>query len=98
MAPGRYRFIDPDGLFADPEYDLGISMREYNDPLLAGDPVALGRQRAGFLAAQTGRDEQRIWEWGYIERVSTGLLLIKIDKDRAGGLTCLQIAAAWARE
>jgi streptomycin 6-kinase len=97
-APGRYRFVDPDGLFAEPEYDLGISMREYSDPLLAGDPVKLGHQRARFLARQTGRDERRIWEWGYIERVSTGLLLIKVDKDRGGGLAFLQIAAAWAGE
>jgi streptomycin 6-kinase len=97
-APGRYRFVDPDGLFAEPEYDLGISMREYGDEFLAGDPVARGRRRAEFLARRTGRDERRIWEWGYIERVSTGLLLIKVDKDAAGGLTFLDIAAAWAGE
>jgi streptomycin 6-kinase len=97
-APGEYRLVDPDGLFAEPEYDLGISMREYSDPLLAGDPLKLGRQRARFLARQSGRDAQRIWEWGYVERVSTGLLLVKVDKDRGGGLTFLQIAAVWAGE
>lgn len=65
-----FALVDPDGLFADPEYDLGILMRE--------DPVELLRDgpwhRAAWLAARTGRDVTAIWEWGVVERVSTGLL------------------------
>lgn len=66
-AGNGFKLVDPDGLLAEPEYDLGIVMRE--DPL-DGDL----RERARWLAAETGLDETAIWEWGAVERVSTGLL------------------------
>jgi streptomycin 6-kinase len=62
-----FKLVDPDGLLAEPEYDLGIVMRE--DPL-DGDL----RERALWLADRTGLDADAIWEWGVVERVSTGLL------------------------
>ena len=62
-----FKLVDPDGLIAEPEYDLGVTMRE--DP--GEDDL---RQRANTLAALTGTDAQAIWEWGQIERVSTALL------------------------
>jgi streptomycin 6-kinase len=62
-----FKLVDPDGLLAEPEYDLGIVMRE--DPL-DGDL----RDRARRLARLTGLDVDAIWEWGAVERVSTGLL------------------------
>jgi streptomycin 6-kinase len=73
-ARDGFKLVDPDGLLAEPEYDLGIIMRE--DPLdaLAGDP----RKRSRRLAARTGLDETAIWEWGVVERVSTGLLGTKV--------------------
>jgi streptomycin 6-kinase len=64
---GEFKLVDPDGLLAEPEYDLGILMRE--DPL-DGDL----RERARALASSTGLDAAAIWEWGVVERVSTGLL------------------------
>jgi streptomycin 6-kinase len=70
-APGGFRLVDPDGLLAEPEYDLGIIMRE--DPL-DGDP----HERSRWLAAHTGLDAAAIWEWGVVERVSTGLLGTKV--------------------
>ncbi len=66
-AAGEFKLVDPDGLLAEPEYDLGIIMRE--DPL---DEDL--RERARWLADRTGLDEDAIWEWGVVERVSTGLL------------------------
>jgi streptomycin 6-kinase len=96
-AADEFRLVDPDGLFAEPEYDLAIPMREHNDELLAGDPLRLGRERAQLLARQSGLDEQRIWEWGYLERVSTGLLLMKLDKDVSLGQVFLEVADVWAR-
>lgn len=66
-AGAEFKLVDPDGLHAEPEYDLGIIMRE--DPL-DGDL----HERACWLAKTTGLDETAIWEWGVIERVSTGLL------------------------
>ena len=65
-----FALVDPDGLFADPEYDLAIIMREDPDELLRDGPW----QRAAWLAARTGLDVTAIWEWGVVERVSTGLL------------------------
>jgi streptomycin 6-kinase len=66
-AGDGFKLVDPDGLLAEPEYDLGIIMRE--DPL-EGDL----HERARRLAQRTGLDERAIWEWGVVERVSTGLL------------------------
>jgi streptomycin 6-kinase len=66
-AGDGFKLVDPDGLLAEPEYDLGIIMRE--DPL-EGDL----HERARRLARLTGLDATAIWEWGVVERVSTGLL------------------------
>jgi streptomycin 6-kinase len=70
-AGADFKLVDPDGLLAEPEYDLGIIMRE--DPL-EGDL----RERARWLAHETRLDEQAIWEWGVVERVSTGLLATRV--------------------
>lgn len=69
-----WSLVDPDGLLAEPEYDLGVILREDPVELLAGDPY----DRARVLAARTGLDPAAIWEWGMIERVSTGLVLTTI--------------------
>lgn len=73
-APGGFKLVDPDGLLAEPEYDLGIIMREDPIELLDGDPL----DRALWLAARTGLDAASIWDWGVVERVSTGLLGTKV--------------------
>ncbi|TML67537.1 MAG: aminoglycoside/hydroxyurea antibiotic resistance kinase [Actinobacteria bacterium] len=66
-----FKLVDPDGLLAEAEYDLGIIMRE--DPL-DGDLC----ERARWLADRTQLDPVAIWEWGVVERVSTGLLGTRI--------------------
>lgn len=79
-AETGYKLVDPDGLLAEPEYDLGILMREDPEPLMTGVP----RDRARWLAARTGLDAEAIWEWGAIERVSTGLLCTQIGLQPVG--------------
>jgi streptomycin 6-kinase len=83
-APGEgatgFKLVDPDGLLAEAEYDLGILLREDPVELLDGDP----RQRARWLAARTGLDATAIWEWGNVERVATGLLSASIDLQPIG--------------
>jgi streptomycin 6-kinase len=74
QADGGFKLVDPDGLVAEAEYDLGIIMREDPVELLRGDPM----ERARRLAAWTGRDATAVWEWGVVERVSTGLLGTKV--------------------
>jgi streptomycin 6-kinase len=76
-----FKLVDPDGLLAEPEYDLGIIMREDPVELLQDDP----HERARFLASRTGLDADAIWEWGVVERVSTGLLAVEIDLQPVGG-------------
>jgi len=36
-SPPRFKLVDPDGLLAEPAYDLAIPMREWNRELLDGD-------------------------------------------------------------
>ena len=55
--------VDPDGLVAERELDLAISLREFTDERAAGDARALARSRAKLLAALTGTDPEAIWEW-----------------------------------
>ncbi|NUR03339.1 MAG: phosphotransferase [Streptomyces sp.] len=66
-ADGTFKLIDPDGLRAEPAYDVGTVIRcnpEYGDDL---------RARAERLAARTGLEATAIWEWGTIHRVISGL-------------------------
>ncbi len=77
---GGFKLVDPDGLLADAEYDMGIIMREDPLELLAGDP----RERARWLARRCGLDATAIWEWGAVERISTGLLCTKVDLQPVG--------------
>ncbi|HEU4349327.1 MAG TPA: aminoglycoside phosphotransferase family protein [Actinoplanes sp.] len=85
---GGFKLVDPDGLRAEPEYDLGVLMREDPVELMAGDPW----DRAYRLAGRTGTDPVAIWEWGVVERVSTGLIATAIDLEPVG--TQMLVAAA----
>ncbi len=76
----EFKLIDPDGFAAEPEYDLGILMREDPLELELGEPF----DRARRLADRTGLDADAIWEWGVIERVSTGLLATEIGLQPVG--------------
>ena len=80
-APDGFKLVDPDGLLAEPEYDLGIIMRE--DPLDVADDDP--HERARWLADRTGLDATSIWEWGVVERVSTGLLGTKVGLQPVSG-------------
>ncbi|HEX6351133.1 MAG TPA: aminoglycoside phosphotransferase family protein [Candidatus Dormibacteraeota bacterium] len=83
-SPAGFKLVDPDGLLAEAEYDLGILMREDPENLLAGDSKTLTEQRAAWLARRTGLDAAAIWEWGAAERVATGLLCTRIELQPAG--------------
>ena len=80
VAPGGFKLIDPDGLRAEAEYDLGIVMREDPLELLEGDPT----DRARWLARRCGLKARAVWEWGVVERVSTGLLASDVDLQPLG--------------
>jgi len=77
---GDYKLIDPDGVAGEPAYDLAIPMREWNGELLNGDTAALARARCMQLSDLTGIAPEPIWEWGFVERVSTGLLSMQLGE------------------
>jgi len=93
--PIAFKLVDPEGLFIERAYDLAIPLRDWGAELLAGDPLTLGKRRCRLLATLMGVDEQPIWEWGFIERVSTGLLLKQLGFDEEAG-EYLTVAEAWA--
>lgn len=97
QAPGGdgFRFVDPDGLFIEPAYDLGVVMREWAGDLMDGDPLERGRARCLQLSGLTGVDPRAIWQWGFMERVSSGLLCLKLGV--AEGREMLDVAEAWAQ-
>ena len=80
QSDGGFKLVDPDGLLAEPEYDLGVLMRGDPVELLAGDPL----DRARWLARRTGLDPVATWEWGVVERLSTGLFCTQIDVQPLG--------------
>jgi streptomycin 6-kinase len=79
-AGDGFALVDPDGLIVEPEYDLGVMMREDPVELMAEGPWV----RAHRLAARCGLDVHAIWQWGVIERVSTGLLCTEIGLQPIG--------------
>jgi streptomycin 6-kinase len=80
-----FRFVDPDGFLEDPAYDLGVVLRDWCGQLLAGDARRIAGAYCGRLAERTGVEAQAIWEWGFIERVSSGLYLLQLGARTAGG-------------
>lgn len=88
---GAFKLVDPEGLRSEPAHDLGVAMREYNDPLLAGDTPRLVRERAEFLASVCSVDPEPVWQWGFIERVSTGLANLR-EFEGGEGMAFLEVA------
>jgi streptomycin 6-kinase len=81
-ADAGFVFIDPDGGAIEPAYDLGVILRDWDDEIAAAsDPLAFTRQLCTLLADATGEDWQAIWEWGFIERVATGLWVLEFGQD-----------------
>jgi streptomycin 6-kinase len=68
-------------------------MREYQPELLAGDVRKLLPARARRLSRLTGVDEHAIWQWGFIERVSTGLYALTLGYEL--GAEFLTVADRW---
>jgi streptomycin 6-kinase len=78
--PPRFKFIDPDGLAIEPAYDLGVLLRAWNEGLDGRHAHDIARSHARHLATRTQVSAEAIWQWGYVERVSTGLLLLQLGE------------------
>jgi streptomycin 6-kinase len=90
-AEAGFVFVDPVGFLADPAYDLGVVLRDWCEQLLAmgatggtGGARALARRYCALLSAQTGIEETAIWEWGFLERVSSGLYCLELGIEELG--------------
>jgi streptomycin 6-kinase len=71
-------FVDPDGFVGDPAYDRGVAVRDWCAELLAAaDPRSLLRSYCLVL----GGDPDATWDWGFLERVSTGLYIASLGGD-----------------
>jgi streptomycin 6-kinase len=92
-AEAGFVFVDPVGFLADPAYDLGVVLRDWCEQLLAAaaagpsgpsGAAALARRYCTLLSAQTGIKETAIWEWGFLERVSSGLYCLELGLEDMG--------------
>jgi len=80
-----YVLLDPDQFVGDRTYDLGVAVRDWSGELLHA--AAPGRLFDGWcraLAEQTSTDPTAVSDWGFLERVSTGLYALSLTDDGAG--------------
>ena len=92
---GRFKLIDPDGMISEPAHDLAIPLRDWTDQLLLEpDSVAVGLRWCAQLGRVGGIDTDPIWEWAFLERVSTGLFLLRLGE--AQGQRFLDVADRWS--
>lgn len=89
------KFVDPDGLLAEPACDLAVPMRGWSTELRDA-PMRLGRERCAYLAERCEIGERAIWQWGFMERVSTGLHLLELGIEEEAR-EMLEVADHWSR-
>ena len=94
-ATSGFKFVDPDGLFIERAHDLSISLREWSDDFLAGDPVERGHARCELLAPLGGASTDAIWQWGLLENLVNGLLFLDVGAPGEAA-PFLAVADAWA--
>ncbi len=87
-----WALIDPDGFVGERAYDCGVAVRDACPEIASAERDAPGSgrtllRRACRLAGDLGGvDEDRIWRWGYVERVTTGLYLHWLGQPHQGEL------------
>ena len=80
----RWKFIDPDGLAIEPAYDLGVLLRAWHEGVAGRHAHDIARSHARHLTSRSQVPAEAIWQWGYIERVSTGLHLMELGEVEKG--------------
>jgi len=84
-SPRRYKLVDPEGLVSEPAHDLAIPLRAFAPQGRSGQSLRdRGLELCSVLSDATGVDPRPIWEWAFIERVTSGLFLDRLgDTDQA---------------
>jgi streptomycin 6-kinase len=82
--PLQFRFIDPDGLAIEPAYDLGVLLRAWHEGIAGRHAHDIARSHVRHLTRRTQVPSEAIWQWGFIERVSTGLHLLQLGQIEEG--------------
>jgi streptomycin 6-kinase len=73
--------IDPDGFVGERSYDVGVVLRNGCREIAAAESSVTGsgadllRQECERLAEIAAVDAERVWNWAFVERVTTGLYL-----------------------
>ncbi len=91
---GGFRLIDPDGIFYEKAYDLGVLMREWVGEYEL-EPLKKGMERCAYISHLTGVSEKAVWEWGFLQTVSTALVLYGTGREEIGR-KMLWAAECWA--
>jgi streptomycin 6-kinase len=91
----RFKLIDPDGLWIEPEYDLGVLMREWLEAYLE-QPWEAGQRRCRNIAACTNADPTAIWQWGFLEITTTALYLCQLNH-ASQAETYFAVLESWVR-
>ena len=73
MVASAIRRTAPNRLIRYAALRAGVDVGILSLPLTSNDPQSLARRYCSLLAEGSGLDEQAIWEWGFLERVTTGL-------------------------
>ncbi|WP_193104881.1 aminoglycoside phosphotransferase family protein [Brachybacterium sp. FME24] len=83
--------IDPDGFLCEPEYDLGVALRDHQQVIEALDrtdgPGSGRRWHAALaerLAGRVGLDAERTLAWAHLERVTSGVYLSRLGYTEEG--------------
>lgn len=95
LSGDDFKLIDPDGIIYEKAYDLGVLMREWVDEYEQA-PLEKGKERCRFLHHLTGVSEKAIWEWGYLQTVSTAFVLLQVGQ-KENGRKMLNTAEQWAK-
>lgn len=90
-----FKLVDPDGIVTEKAYDLGVLMREWIDEY-EQDPIKKGKERCHYLHNITGVSERAIWEWGYLQTVSTSFVFLQVGQKEIGE-KILRVSEAWSK-
>ena len=91
-ASDTYKFVDPEGLRSSAPTISPCRCASTTSRCSPATRPRLVHERAELLASLAGVDVEPVWQWGFIERVSTGLVNIRDFGADSGGEAFLAVA------